>query len=171
MSTNPFAGPIPTIQQQTLLEGPLSAVEMLPAVATAGQLSVVLHPLAPRTLGSPLHTHRSEDEYSIITDGTVGVQVGGTTTMAQPGDVVCKPRGVPHAFWNPTDEPAALLDIITPGGFAGYFRELGDIFSSGGPDPEAFGALAARYGLDVDFSSIESLAREHGLQLDAPSPG
>jgi quercetin dioxygenase-like cupin family protein len=167
MSGSSYAGAIPTTQQETLLDGPLGAVELLPARATDGQLSVVMHPLAPRTLGSPVHTHRGEDEYSIITEGTIGVQIGDKTSLAHVGDVLCKPRGVPHAFWNPGDEPARLLEIITPGGFTGYFRELGEIFAAeAGPDPERFGALAARYGLEVDFSSIESLSRQHGLRAD-----
>lgn len=43
----------------TLLQGPLGAVLMLGAERTDGRLSVVEHPLAPRALGSPVHTHRT----------------------------------------------------------------------------------------------------------------
>jgi quercetin dioxygenase-like cupin family protein len=167
MDTDPVAGKIAVADQNTLFEGPLGAIEVLPAAASGGQLSVVRHPLAPRALGSPLHTHHAEDEYSIVTVGAVGVQVGDATSLAQVGDVVCKPRGIRHAFWNPTDEPAELLEIITPSGFVEYFRELGQIMALGNlPDPEVIMALAARYRLDIDFSSVESLAREHGLRVD-----
>jgi hypothetical protein len=103
-----------------------------------------------------------------------GQSFNGVITVAElappsarraPGDVVCKPRGLPHAFWNPTDEPARLLDVITPGHFADYFREMRKIFANGGPDPEALMALAERYHLVMDVSSIPSLAQEHGLRL------
>lgn len=161
-------GVIAAAEQTTLLDGPLGAIEALPTSATGGALSVVLHPLAPRALGSPVHTHRDEDEFSFVLAGTVGVQIGDTVTDASPGDVICKPRGVPHAFWNPTDEPARLLEIITPGGFAGYFREMQAIMGPQGPDPEAMAALADRYHLSVDLSSIAVLARRHALRLDAP---
>ena len=167
MDTDPVVGKIAVTDQNTLFEGPLGAIEVLPAGASGGQFSVVRHPLAPRTLGSPLHTHHDEDEYSIVTVGAIGVQVGEATSLAQVGDVVCKPRGIRHAFWNPTDEPAELLEIITPSGFVEYFRELGQILAATGslPDLGEMSALAERYRLDVDFSSVEALAREHGLRV------
>ena len=117
MNVQAFGGVITVAEQATMIDGPLGAIEALPSSATAGQLSMVVHDLAPRALGSPVHTHRNEDEYSLILDGIVGIQVGGTVRQGRPGDVVCKPRGVPHAFWNATDEPARLLDVITPGDF------------------------------------------------------
>jgi uncharacterized cupin superfamily protein len=60
----------------TLLRGPLGAVLMLGAERTDGRLSVVEHPLAPRALGSPVHTHRHEDEYSVVLEGVVGAPAG-----------------------------------------------------------------------------------------------
>jgi hypothetical protein len=64
------------------------------------------------------------------------------------GSVVAKPRGIPHAFWNPTDEPARVLELIVPGGFERYFVELGEILGRGGPpDLAALGGLGSRYGL------------------------
>jgi len=71
---------------------------------------------------------------------------------------------VPHAFWNPTDQPARLLEIISPAGFEHYFAQLAEILSAAGPpNPEALAALADRYGLDLDASSIPRLAEAHGL--------
>jgi quercetin dioxygenase-like cupin family protein len=63
----------------------------------------VEHPLASRALGSPVHTHRHEDEYSIVLEGTIGVEIGEKVFEAGPGSVIVKPRGIPHAFWNPTE--------------------------------------------------------------------
>ena len=157
---------IPPSERQTLLEGPLGAVLLLAGAATRGQLSVVEHPLAPRALGSPMHTHRKEDEYSIVLEGTVGVQIGERVFEAGPGAVVVKPRGVPHAFWNPTDRPARLLEIIAPAGFENYFAELGEILRTAGPpDEHRLHAVADKYGLDLDPTSIPRLAAEHGLDL------
>jgi hypothetical protein len=53
----------------TLLRGPLGAILMLGGDRTAGSLSLVEHPLQPRALGSPIHTHRNEDEYSVVLEG------------------------------------------------------------------------------------------------------
>ena len=158
--------------RETLMAGPLGAVLLLDPQATGGSFSLVEHPLAPRALGAPVHTHRNEDEYSVVLEGTIGVEVAGETFEATAGDVVVKPRGVPHAFWNPTDTPARLLELIVPGGFERYFAELGQIL--GRPDPPDFGALgelASRYGLELDGGSIPRLAAEHGLEVGAESPG
>ena len=152
-----------------LLRGPLSAELMLAADRTEGRLAVVEHPLAPRALGSPVHTHRNEDEYSVVLEGVVGAEIGGQVIEAGPGVMLVKPRGVPHAFWNPADEPARLLEIISPGGFERYFADLAEIFATpGAPDPQRLAAVAGRYGLDVDLSSIPRLAADFGLQVAPP---
>ncbi len=92
---------------------------------TVGEgFSLVEHPIAPRTLAAPMHVHEHEDEYSYVLEGEVGVQIGDEVRYATAGDLVVKPRGIPHAFWNRTDEPARLLEIISPGGFERYFAEL-----------------------------------------------
>jgi mannose-6-phosphate isomerase-like protein (cupin superfamily) len=154
----------------TLLSGPLGAVLMLGGDRTAGRLSLVEHPLQPRALGSPMHTHRDEDEYSVVLEGQVGAQIGAQTVVAGPGDVLVKPRGVPHAFWNPADQPARLLEIISPAGFEGYFAGLGEIFAGQGPrDPGRMAELADRYGLDLDLASIPRLAAAHGLRVPGPA--
>jgi len=137
---------------------------MIGGERSGGGFSLVEHPLAPNTLGSPMHTHRNEDEYSFILEGTVGFELGGDVIDAKPGDLVFKPRGEPHAFWNATDEPARFLEIISPAGFEHYFEEAAAMFPADGPpDMEAFAALCERYELEMDFSSVPRLAAEHGL--------
>jgi len=156
----------------TLLQGPVGAILMLGGDRTAGSLSLVEHPLQPRALGSPMHTHRDEDEYSVVLEGQVGAQIGEQTVVAGPGDVLVKPRGVPHAFWNPADQPARLLEIISPAGFEGYFAGLGQIFAGQGtPDPGHLADLAGRYGLDLDLASVPRLAAAHGLRVPGAPPG
>ncbi len=137
---------------------------------TVGEgFSLVEHPIAPRTLAAPMHVHAHEDEYSYVLEGEVGVQIGDEVRYAQPGDLVVKPRGIPHAFWNRTDEPARLLEIISPGGFERYFAELAPLLppQAAEPDFEALGALQARYGLEMDMGSAATIAAREGLNLPA----
>ena len=141
---------------------------MIDGDATEGKFSLVEHPLPPRALGSPVHTHRNEDEYSYILEGRIGVQLGEEVLEAGPGDLVFKPRGVPHAFWNAGDEPARLLEIISPAGFENYFRELAPLLAAPERDEAAMGEVVARYELDIDFDTIPILAEAHGLQLGPP---
>jgi mannose-6-phosphate isomerase-like protein (cupin superfamily) len=153
----------------TLLQGPLGAILMLGGDRTSRQLSLLEHPLAPRALGSPVHTHRDEDEYSVVLEGVVGAQIGEQVIEARAGAVLVKPRGVAHAFWNPSDQPARLLEIISPAGFEQYFAGLADIFAGpGAPDAGRLAALADCYGLDVDLTSIPRLAATYGLEVAFP---
>jgi quercetin dioxygenase-like cupin family protein len=138
---------------------------MIDGERTAGAFSLVEHPLPPRALGSPLHTHHNEDEYSYVLQGRFGVQLGDDTLEAGPGDLVFKPRGVAHAFWNAGDEPARLLELISPAGFENYFRELAPLLAAAERDQSAIDGVAARYGLDIDFATIPALAERHNLRL------
>jgi quercetin dioxygenase-like cupin family protein len=138
---------------------------MIDGDATGGAFSLVEHPLPPRALGAPVHTHRNEDEYSYVLEGRVGVQLGGDVIEAGPGSLVFKPRGVAHAFWNAGDEQARLLEIISPAGFENYFRELAPLLAATERDDAAIGDVVSRYELDIDFDSIPALAERHDLRL------
>ena len=81
------------------------------------------------------------------------------------GELVFKPRGVAHAFWNAGDEPARLLELISPAGFENYFRELAPLLAAAVRDEAAIGEVVARYDLDIDFGTIPVLAERHGLRL------
>ena len=85
--------------------------------------------------------------------------------QAGPGDLLRKPRGVAHTFWNAGDEPARLLELISPAGFENYFRELAPLLAGPERDEAAIGELVARYRLDIDFGTIPTLAEQHHLRL------
>jgi mannose-6-phosphate isomerase-like protein (cupin superfamily) len=130
---------------------------------TTGEgFALVEHVIAPRTLAAPMHVHADEDEYSYVLEGEVGVQVGDEIVYARAGDLVCKPRGVWHAFWNRAGEPARLLELISPPGFERYFEELAPLLRPE-PDFEALGALHARYGLRMDMESVATISEREGL--------
>ena len=138
---------------------------MIDGETTDGAFSLVEHPLPARALGAPLHTHRNEDEYSYVLEGRVGVQLGDEVLEAGPGELVFKPRGVPHAFWNTGDEPARLLELISPSGFENYFRELAPLLAANDRDEAAINQVVSRYDLEIDFGTIPVLAERHGLRL------
>jgi mannose-6-phosphate isomerase-like protein (cupin superfamily) len=138
---------------------------MIDGERTGGAFSLLEHPLPPRALGAPLRTHHNEDEYSFVLQGRFGVQLGDDTLEAGPGDLLFKPRGVPHAFWNAGDEPARLLELISPAGFEHYFRELAPLLATPERDQAAIDQVVARYQLDIDFTTIPTLAEQHHLRL------
>ena len=138
---------------------------MIGGERTGGAFSLVEHPLPARALGAPLHTHHNEDEYSYVLEGRFGVQLGDEVLEAGPGDLLFKPRGVAHAFWNAGDQPARLLELISPAGFENYFRELAPLLAEPERDEAAIGGVVARYQLDIDFGTIPTLAERHRLRL------
>jgi quercetin dioxygenase-like cupin family protein len=136
---------------------------MVPGADSHGGFSLVEHPLKPRALAAPLHRHSREDEYSYVLRGRVGALLGGRVVHGEPGDLIYKPRGEWHTFWNAGDEDASLLEIISPAGFEKYFEELVTVFPAGKPDPGKIAPIAQRYGLEIDPSTVGALCAEHGL--------
>jgi mannose-6-phosphate isomerase-like protein (cupin superfamily) len=132
---------------------------------TGGRFALIEHTVSPRSLGAPTHVHANEDEYSYVLSGELGVQLGEEVLAAGPGETVVKPRGVPHAFWNPGDEAARLLELISPGAFEQYFVEMAPLLNAEGErDFGRIGEVQARYGLSMDIDSIGPLMQAHGLQ-------
>ena len=139
---------------------------MIGGEQTQGNFALVEHPIEPRALAAPMHTHQHEDEYTYVLQGEIGFQIGEEVRVARPGDLVFKPRGVPHAFWNAGDTLARGLEIISPAGFERYFAEISPLLPpnhAGPPDERALGAVMARYGLELDMSSVPVLVERHGL--------
>jgi mannose-6-phosphate isomerase-like protein (cupin superfamily) len=140
---------------------------MIDGAASGGGFSLVEHPMPPRALAAPLHRHTHEDEYSYVLEGRMGALLGDEVLEAGPGDLVFKPRGQWHTFWNAGDEPARILEIISPAGFEQYFAELVDLGGSRAADGRDLGALAQRYGLEVQRDSIPGLLERFGVRIAA----
>jgi mannose-6-phosphate isomerase-like protein (cupin superfamily) len=144
---------------------------MIDGVDADDRFSLVEHPMSPRALAAPLHRHTREDEYSYIVKGRMGALLGDEVVYAEAGDLVYKPRNQWHTFWNAGDEPAYILEIISPAGFERYFEQMVDLLerSAGPPDPGALGTIAAQHGLEVDRESIPRLIEEYGLRWGPPT--
>jgi len=134
---------------------------MIDGSESGGGFSLVEHPMSARALAAPLHRHTREDEYSYVLEGRVGALLGDD--VGGPGDLIFKPRSQWHTFWNAGDEPARLLEIISPAGFEQFFAELVDLGGVTGADPQALGALSARYGLEMKPETVPDLLQRFDL--------
>jgi len=143
----------------------LGTRRMVTGDETDGRFGLVEHDLPAGQLGAPMHTHEREDEYSFILSGTLSAQIGDEVVSAGPGELVFKPRGIPHAMWNEGTEEVRFLELISPAGFEEYFFELAGPLNSG--DMEGMGAVVAKYALDLRMESVPELVAEHGLQPPA----
>jgi mannose-6-phosphate isomerase-like protein (cupin superfamily) len=144
----------------------LGNLHLIRSEATDGRFALIEHTIPPRGLAAPTHTHVREDEYSYVLTGRLGAMIGDEVVEAGPGELVFKPRGIPHAFWNAGDEECRLLELISPGNFANYFVELAPVLSADGPpDRDTVAAIQARYELSMDRDSIGPLAERFGLAV------
>ena len=151
---------------EVVLRGGFGVVGKVSGAETGGAFSVVEHPLEAGILGAPPHTHANEDETSFVIEGEIGVLIGDEEFRAGAGSYVLKPRGLPHAFWNPGPEPARILEIISPAGFERYFGELAGVLSVGGPpDLGKISEIAGHYGLTFHMERVPDLLERHGLRL------
>ena len=151
---------------RTVIDGGFGVVAKVAGSDTGGSVAIVEHPLAAGILGAPPHSHEHEEEVSYILEGEVTVLIGDEIVTATAGAYVVKPRGVLHTFWNSSQAPARLLEIIAPAGFERYFTELAQILSSPGP-PEmaAIGALAGRYGMTMYPERLPEIMQTYGVRL------
>src|SRR3954465_14598612 len=113
------------------------------------RFSLVEHPMPPRPPRAPPPRHNREGEYSYVLGGSLGALLGDEVVVGKPGDLIFKPRGQWHTFWNAGDTPARILEIISPAGFEDFFAELDGLGGALQAPPDALADLCARYDLDM----------------------
>ena len=102
-----------------------------------GGVAIIEGTLPPGGFIGP-RTHTREDEITYVIEGEMTFDVGGIRHVAVAGAYVVKLRGVPHAFWNPSDRSARLMEIHAPGGF-----ERSTTIWSGSCPIKAWGRMSA----------------------------
>ncbi len=136
------------------------AVLKLTSQTTAGLVSIVEHPFPVGTI-TAAHRHTREDEHSYVLAGEIGFRSDDSEVVLGPGGYITKPRGQMHAMWNAGREPGRIIEVITPGdGFENYFRELGELLTSG-----ATSSTGAPLHESVEFID---LATKYGLTYSTP---
>jgi quercetin dioxygenase-like cupin family protein len=144
----------------------------LSSKTNGGEVSIVEHPFEVGLI-TAAHRHTREDEHSFVLAGEIGFRSDDSEVVLGPGGYITKPRGQMHAMWNAGSEPGRIVEIITPGGFENYFRELSELLAdhtngSVGKSlhelPE-FGELADKYGLTYgDPDCMGDIVRRYGLK-------
>ena len=136
---------------------------LLEAHQTGGRFALVEHRFEPHSLAAPMHRHSREDEYTYVVRGRIGAITDGREVLAETGDLVHKPRGQWHTFWNPGDEEARVLELISPGGFEQLFRWM---MTHPVEDPAELAVEGASYGAEIDMEATARLLQEHAGEFD-----
>jgi mannose-6-phosphate isomerase-like protein (cupin superfamily) len=140
---------------------------MIDGDTTGGGFSLVEHPMSAHALAAPLHRHLREDEYSYVVEGRMGALLGDHVLEAGPGDLVFKPRGEWHTFWNAGEDACRILEIIAPAGFERFFAELVELGGVAQADPAVLGSLCDRYALEMNPASVPDLVERFGVRFPA----
>jgi quercetin dioxygenase-like cupin family protein len=109
--------------------------------------------LAPHTDGPPQHRHARHDEGFYVVSGRARFTIGETTHEAAAGTFVMIPPGAPHAFANPGNETAVLLNSFTPDLYA-------VVLSGHELTPEAIVEVMSRYATAPATDFAESPPRQ-----------
>ena len=145
------------------------AVFKLSSKTNGGEVSIVEHPFEVGLL-TAAHRHTREDEHSFVLAGEIGFRSDDSEVVLGPGGYITKPREQMHAMWNAGSEPGRIVEIITPGGFENYFRELSELLGEVGSTGKSlhelpeFGELADKYGLTYgDPEWMDDIVLRYGL--------
>jgi quercetin dioxygenase-like cupin family protein len=141
------------------------AVFKLHSADNGGEVAIIEHPFAIGTITAP-HRHTREDEHSIVLEGNIGFRSDDSEVVLGPGGYITKPRGQMHAMWNAGDVPGRIIEVITPGGFEAYFRELGELLAQ--HEPQSGDVAGAPAGSLHETSAFADLAARYGMTYGAP---
>lgn len=145
-------------------DGPIGTIVKVSSAMTGGRLSICEMPVAPGYMVPP-HVHHGTDEWSYVLQGTIGARIGDEEFAAGPGSWILKPRGRMHTFWNAGPASARIVELLTPGGFEGFFRESAALANTGELTDERLEVLAAEHATEVSMAWVEELAARYGLAV------
>ncbi len=124
----------------------------------------VLDQIVPPRLIVPPHVHEHETQVSIVLEGTIGFWVDGDEAEVGAGAYVSRPRGRAHALWNPTDEPARMLELTNPGDrFEEYMLAASALIDAGDATPATVAELAEPYGIRFVEGPLAELSDRYGV--------
>jgi quercetin dioxygenase-like cupin family protein len=123
---------------------------------TGGELMEMTLYLAPGGFIASPHVHPNQEERFEVAGSPVVFRVAGRERIYQPGEFAVVPAGVPHTWWNASDQEAATLVQFRPAldtetffeTFFGLARD-GKVGKSGLPNPLQMSVLARGYNREM----------------------
>jgi len=149
--------------ERLMFKGTLVDIQ-LPSKAGQDGISVIEHRMPYRET-PPMHVHRNEDEVFHVLEGRMRFRVGNEEIVAEAGQTVLAPKGIPHSFRVESFEGARCLTITRGDDFETMVREMGEPLKAAirlsyqEPEPEMIKALTeacARNGIEIVGAPIMS---------------
>jgi oxalate decarboxylase/phosphoglucose isomerase-like protein (cupin superfamily) len=146
--------------------GPLKAIVKVSKGDTA--VATTFEVVVPPGFDVGAHVHSAAEELFYVLDGELDLLAFEPTTRSSgdwrewvsgsgqrflrggAGSLMFVPAGCPHAFGNPSSQPARMLFQAAPSGHEDYLEELAALLrsASGRPDPAAVLELRRRYDIE-----------------------
>ncbi|MGZ6589850.1 MAG: cupin domain-containing protein [Solirubrobacteraceae bacterium] len=136
-----------------------------------GGFSVLEFRTPPQASVPPPHLHRQTDEAVYVASGRLATDVDGEQTTHEQGSFALIRHGQRHTFWNPGEDTATYLVVLTPPGLEGYFSELAAGFAAGLSPDEANALrtdLVTRY--DVEMAGQRPARPSHAVPRGENQP-
>lgn len=114
---------------------------------TGGAFDFFTVEVAPLS-GPPLHVHHVQEEAIFVLKGRYKVQVGDEVFHCDEGGFAYMPKGLPHAFFNLTDQAGEIVVVYTPGGGQKFYEEFGPVARSGA-DRQVLASVFAKYEMTL----------------------
>ncbi len=104
--------------------------------------------LAPGFPGPPSHRHERHLDSFFVLEGTLTLLLDDRELEAGPGSFAALPPGLRHTFSNRSDGQVRVLNMMAPGGFEQYLKEILEATAPGEmPDPALIAQIAPRYDI------------------------
>jgi mannose-6-phosphate isomerase-like protein (cupin superfamily) len=103
--------------------------------------------------GPPVHVHDHTEEGFYVLRGQIALLVDDEELAGGPGSYTLVRPGQRDTFWNPGDQPADYLTLISPPGFEDYIRDLAHGLEQAQSEDEA-AALRKRLGESYDVTVL-----------------
>jgi len=109
----PYAVVTPVADQTLTLEGGMTITPLVGPEQDSSSALIYIGGLPADAAGPRLHLHEF-DQFYLVLDGLLGVQIGLEEYTVGPRNLVVLPAGVPHRQWNAGAGTERHLTIITP---------------------------------------------------------
>lgn len=119
----------------------------LRVLAETQGLAIAEMEVPPHFMSAPPAIHNGFDESIYVVSGELSVVRGHDHARTiSTGELFMIPRGTRHAFVNPSDEPAHVLGMWSPGSALRFVTDIGSALpSSGYPDLAVLGEVYRRH--------------------------
>lgn len=145
MSVHPIMHPGVTGASEALGGSVWRIFDMTCTPKIVSESAMMWHATIPPGAGTPPHIHPMQDEWLLVLDGVVDVELSGKRHRAVAGETVAMPMSLAHAVSNRSDAAASCLSGVSP------TRRLFELFNAihDVTDLEEIARISARHEVET----------------------